>query len=262
MLASYASLAPAGEGAIEAGWTFSSTKSKIAFTLAEVLITLGIIGIVAAMTLPSLILKHNKQITETALKKFYTTFNQAILMSINANGPVDSWSYHIDVLYDEESKPINRCDDIDAAFQKYLAPYMKITEKKEVKDSLGNRMLLYFFADGSAFAYYYNENRELFFFPKNAEKCIEKHPASVGSCSFEFTFFPFSISNLNQEFGLWQYHYKKSLEPSLYMWNGEEASLYSGLRHSCADGNAAYCTAIIQHNGWKVPDNYPRKISY
>ena len=41
-----------------------------AFTLAEVLITLGIIGIVAAMTFPILMTKYNYKITETRLKKF------------------------------------------------------------------------------------------------------------------------------------------------------------------------------------------------
>ena len=38
---------------------------KIAFTLAEVLITLGIIGVVAALTLPTLIENHNKRVVET-----------------------------------------------------------------------------------------------------------------------------------------------------------------------------------------------------
>ena len=38
-----------------------------AFTLAEVLITLGIIGIVAALTLPNLIEEHQKK--ETSVKK-------------------------------------------------------------------------------------------------------------------------------------------------------------------------------------------------
>ena len=44
-------------------------RRKIAFTLAEVLITLGIIGIVAAMTMPVLIDKHNKKVFVTQLKK-------------------------------------------------------------------------------------------------------------------------------------------------------------------------------------------------
>lgn len=51
------------------------------FTLAEVLITLGIIGIVAAMTLPTLIQNYKNRVVETRLKKFYSTMNQAVLMA-------------------------------------------------------------------------------------------------------------------------------------------------------------------------------------
>lgn len=43
---------------------------KKAFTLAEVLITLGIIGVVAAMTLPTLVGEYQKKQTATQLKKF------------------------------------------------------------------------------------------------------------------------------------------------------------------------------------------------
>src|SRR5574344_1309772 len=46
---------------------------KQAFTLAEVLIVLGIIGIVASMTIPTLMNKVAKQEYVTALKKFYST---------------------------------------------------------------------------------------------------------------------------------------------------------------------------------------------
>ncbi len=45
------------------------------FTLAEVLITLGIIGIVAALTLPSLIQKYQEKVTLERLKKsIFTSF--------------------------------------------------------------------------------------------------------------------------------------------------------------------------------------------
>ena len=40
---------------------------KVAFTLAEVLITLGIIGVVAAMTMPSLIQNYQEKATVTKL---------------------------------------------------------------------------------------------------------------------------------------------------------------------------------------------------
>ena len=43
---------------------------KKGFTLAEVLITLGIIGVVAAMTMPTLIQNHQKRSLEVATQKF------------------------------------------------------------------------------------------------------------------------------------------------------------------------------------------------
>ncbi|MDR1327413.1 MAG: type II secretion system GspH family protein [Heliobacteriaceae bacterium] len=53
---------------------------KHAFTLAEVLITLGIIGVVAALTMPSLIGNYQKNVVTTRMKKFYSMINQAALM--------------------------------------------------------------------------------------------------------------------------------------------------------------------------------------
>ena len=56
---------------------FDNTR-RAAFTLAEVLITLGIIGIVAAMTIPSLISKYQFKVWETAFKKQYSTIQNAL----------------------------------------------------------------------------------------------------------------------------------------------------------------------------------------
>ena len=55
---------------------------KQAFTLAEILITLGIIGLVAALTLPSVIANYQKKQTVVKLKKVYTTLSQAVDMSL------------------------------------------------------------------------------------------------------------------------------------------------------------------------------------
>lgn len=60
---------------------------KYAFTLAEVLITLGIIGIVAAMTLPALIQKNNSIALETAFKKSYSNLYNAYMMVIAEEVP-------------------------------------------------------------------------------------------------------------------------------------------------------------------------------
>lgn len=56
------------------------------FTLAEVLITLGIIGIVAAMTLPAVINKTQDKQFKTAFKKQYSAFAQAMEMAYIEDG--------------------------------------------------------------------------------------------------------------------------------------------------------------------------------
>ena len=55
---------------------------RFGFTLAEVLITLGIIGVVAAMTIPTLISNTNGAQFKTAYKKALSTLNQAVLMNL------------------------------------------------------------------------------------------------------------------------------------------------------------------------------------
>ena len=54
-----------------------------AFTLAEVLITLGIIGVVSAMTVPSLIHNYQRQSYVTQLHKVYNELQQAFLQEMN-----------------------------------------------------------------------------------------------------------------------------------------------------------------------------------
>lgn len=52
-------------------------KRKLAFTLAEVLITLGIIGIVAAITIPQLVNNYKAKRLRTQFLKSYSTIQQA-----------------------------------------------------------------------------------------------------------------------------------------------------------------------------------------
>ena len=69
------------EGATHVG-KFKGYK-KCAFTLAEVLVTLGIIGVVSAMTIPSLTQNWQKKAYVTQLHKVYNIFQQAFLEEIN-----------------------------------------------------------------------------------------------------------------------------------------------------------------------------------
>ena len=67
-----------------------SLKKKPAFTLAEVLITLGIIGVVAALTMPSLIANYQKKVLVAQLKKD-VNFIQNSVKYILAQSGVDSY---------------------------------------------------------------------------------------------------------------------------------------------------------------------------
>ena len=57
-------------------------KRHAGFTLAEVLITLGIIGVVAAMTIPTLMANTGRAEFKTAFKKVVSAVNQAVTLSV------------------------------------------------------------------------------------------------------------------------------------------------------------------------------------
>ena len=60
-------------------------KNKNAFTLAEVLITLSILGVVAAISIPSIVHKYKNRLTITKLQKAYSEVNQmATNIAINS----------------------------------------------------------------------------------------------------------------------------------------------------------------------------------
>lgn len=86
------------------------------FTLAEVLITLGIIGVIAALTLPNLITQYQKSATVQGLKVAYSLLSQAVQKSVSENGEIDEWDYSLSSADFDET---------------YLIPYLKIVKKCE-----------------------------------------------------------------------------------------------------------------------------------
>lgn len=61
-------------------------KNYKGFTLAEVLITLAIIGVVAAITIPSIVANKDKQAWTSQLKKTYASLENARRLAISTNG--------------------------------------------------------------------------------------------------------------------------------------------------------------------------------
>jgi len=98
-------------------------KKKAAFTLAEVLITLGIIGVVAAMTIPNLIAEQQKRTTVTKLQRAMSVLNQAYRRAYDDVGEATV----------EEANAM----DTDVYFNKYWAPYLKTIEICETHKDCG-----------------------------------------------------------------------------------------------------------------------------
>src|SRR5574344_1973996 len=63
----------------------------LAFTLAEVLITLGIIGVVAALTIPTLMQKTQERESISKLKKVFSVLQNAYSRAINDEGEISDW---------------------------------------------------------------------------------------------------------------------------------------------------------------------------
>lgn len=66
---------------------------KKAFTLAEVLVTLGIIGVVAAMTMPTLINNTGNEKYVAKLKKVQSLLGQATINAVEEHGMIQDWGF-------------------------------------------------------------------------------------------------------------------------------------------------------------------------
>jgi len=103
-------------------------KDRIAFTLAEVLVTLTIIGVVSSMTIPTLYQRHTEQATVSKVKSAYAIVSNAIRMSIVDNGDFNTWDLSETWISDEE-------------LNQYFVPYLKTMGKSfKTKKDYGSDM--------------------------------------------------------------------------------------------------------------------------
>lgn len=104
------------------------SSKKRGFTLAEVLITLGIIGIIAEITIPTLMYNIQKQDWVVKLEKTYTTFNQALIKVANDYGCAGD--LRCTGLFDSSSQSLQTLGD-------GLASYFKVAKNCELNDNYG-----------------------------------------------------------------------------------------------------------------------------
>ena len=218
---------------------------KTAFTLAEILITLGIIGIVAAITLPGLIQSYQNRVVETRLKQFYSIMNQTIKRAEYDYEGRESW---FEDLYgvDEDGNLKG-----EKWINKYIAPYAKIINIKKV-----NNYTVMYFMNGSSAALPSSNGRDWFFFPGDAEKCLKKVNSigkAAGRCAFTF---------------IWAPTNKRYYDFAPYTFGLDEKTMnnintlknHNNFGCNNTVGSPNYCTQLIKLNGWKIPSDYPFKV--
>ena len=86
---------------------YKKMKKSSAFTLAEVLITLAIIGVVAAMTIPGVILRTNQQEYKSGFKKAISVLNQAVTMNLAIDNDSPEYQKNAQELHDYLIKRMN-----------------------------------------------------------------------------------------------------------------------------------------------------------
>lgn len=213
-----------------------------AFTLAEVLVTLGIIGVVAAMTLPNLVGNYKKRIVTSKLQKFYSLMQQAILLAEKDYGDMQYW-----LPEDKSSEGALKW------FNAYLAPNMKVLSRTKLSD----RYYQVGLSDGSGFIAYNASdtyNKVHIFYCTELKYCaIERYD---GITSFLFTI----LTDGKQAKFVAGLNYTQNLSRDELLkrckygdLDNPDVSSISTKRHTCAK--------LIQHDGWEIKDDYPWRPS-
>lgn len=210
---------------------------KSAFTLAEVLITLGIIGIVAALTMPTLIQNYKKNVLSTRISKFASTYQQAVRMAEAEHGEFSQWEDSTSETGEEYLKHYN----------KYMSKYLKTVSHKILPDGVAFSL-----SDGSGFIYYYDLKYCVDF--KKCLAIIEKAETDGY----------FAAKNAHYIDGKNTFLFQRDGFPYIWQWDGSIDRLFNGSSqnpgYGCAKIRHLYCTKLLEINGWKVPDNYPIKL--
>lgn len=103
---------------------------KLGFTLAEVLITLGIIGVVVAMTLPTLIARHQEKVWTTSFLRVYSILENAYRRVQEEDGTFDNWGTFT------ATESGNRRSTVKAKdlYEYMIKPYVEVNEAYIPKD--------------------------------------------------------------------------------------------------------------------------------
>ena len=118
----------------------SNTIKHCAFTLAEVLITIVIIGVVAALTVPTVVQKFQQHELYTRFMKAYNTITTAVQLSTADNGDASTWV----------NNNTGDGDDPTEYVATYLTPYFKNFSMVDLSDIYFNDIVIHDLQGGIA----------------------------------------------------------------------------------------------------------------
>ena len=235
-------------------------SQKSGFTLAEVLITLGIIGVVAAITLPILIANYQKKVTEERLKQVYSVLHLAILQSQEDNGPITDWRFE-----DNDAGSVG----VPNFRKKYIDVYLKSLStykysSRYLQNSAGQELVYCgpTFDDVSVtpagWGYWLcrhatttAEVKGLNYFYILVDLNGPKAPNRVGRDIF---YFPINHTGAPEK-GLLSGN--KNISDDSFKKNCHDASK-TGNGYSSSWSTGSTCSLWIMHNNWKIPEkDYP-----
>ena len=235
---------------------------KTAFTLAEVLITLGIIGVVVAMTLPTLIQNHKKKEIVTRLEKTYSIMNQAINLS-KAN---DTWGV---IPLDKRGDNEALADWLETA----LLPYLKVVKYCRLSNEgacaepngLNEKYLSFIMSDGVKM-YCDNNIRIHIYVDINGNKKPNKPGEDI---------FYFSIAS-DEDYLRWRKQYDNIVgyfHPMEYAYATDDEDQFGDHFVTTREDMIKYCSSkyttktfattcalLIMHDGWQISGDYPIKL--
>ena len=205
-----------------------SNLSKRAFTLSETLIALVIIGVIAAITVPTIISGTRKSEYSARLKKFYSSINQA---QTRAYALGDSW--------DNWCENPNSYTPITDFVEKYLLPQISVIQTK--KES--GKYTLYL-NDGTSF-YVTKESCLHFLFDANGDK----KPNVSGRDQYRFSFCPY---NIDQSIIIAQ-------PGVVFAYNWQAGKTREQALQACTS-NPDTCSKLLMMDGWVYKRDYPHAI--
>ena len=218
--------------------------NKKGFTLAEVLITLGIIGVIAALTFPSLMSSYNKKVASTRLKKFYSTMQQAILLAKAEYGDVEYWSRTGNLAEDEESETSANYTATLNYWNKYFAPQF-YTLKVE-PDKRNRKNLAIYLTDGSKLSIWNGGCLDIRFDVNG-----DNNPNTLGVDEFYFTL-------CESEYERNYYHGDKNIIFSPYY--AASVSNRTSALEACKNNPTMCAALVVLYDGFEFAKDYPYKL--